>query len=771
MIIERIAIGSFGNLSDVSFEFGPGVNVITGQNESGKSMVAAFIRYMLYGFGTYHAANDLPEREKRVSWQSGTAEGSMDISLSDGRRFRIERRTEAIPQAGRIGYREESRLVDLSDGSVMRFTSLPGEEFFAVPEQVYTNTAYFGQLSGSRLNESEMAQAMENLLFSGDERVSSQRALQTMHEARRSLSHSSGVAGAIYELAAQTDATRLRLTQEMRKSNHIHKTETELHKLSERIANAEAERDRLSEVDTYYRAYLTICSFDKLHEIENTYATLVAERETLRRENGNGGFLPDEEYLTSLKTAERVTEIARQNYLRTAEKVNSVKEEGDITPEQKELARRTDEAGGASAVEAEYTRLHRLARRQRATAWTFLVLALLFLGLALFLLRPLTLTPVTALLGIAVLSSAVFSCLCFRGRFLTVRSIRSLCRRFDSGSGAELLCRMKEVEATGRLVEERRESILRAEENAEISRMNFENFRSELVALADKWSRYPIAPAEGRPYEAIESISVHARAFLDEDRRLSEEIAEVRGRMTALREELAGESEIAIRAQVPPPRREAMKKINYKTILEGLTYYRATCETFHAQYEDLLRELNEARRTAANPALIRSDLALMEERLSALRRRYRSYGIALDAIGNASDRLRAEISPRLSAFSGNLLSAATDGRYGSLEVTNRLSMAYRDGEELRPLPGLSDSTCEIAYISLRLALIDMLYEEMPPLCFDESLAHQDDGRLSHIIKLLDTVAIGGMQSILLSCHEREAEIAARVSEGARCFTL
>ena len=98
-------------------------------------------------------------------------------------------------------------------------------------------------------------------------------------------------------------------------------------------------------------------------------------------------------------------------------------------------------------------------------------------------------------------------------------------------------------------------------------------------------------------------------------------------------------------------------------------------------------------------------------------------------------------------------------------------MAYRDEEELRPLPTLSDSTCEIAYISLRLALIDMLYEEMPPLCFDESLAHQDEGRLSHIIKLLDTVADGGMQSILLSCHSREAEIAAQVSEDARCFTL
>ena len=51
MIIEKIEIKSFGALTDTVMEFSDSVNVIEGQNEAGKSTIAAFLRYMLFGFG------------------------------------------------------------------------------------------------------------------------------------------------------------------------------------------------------------------------------------------------------------------------------------------------------------------------------------------------------------------------------------------------------------------------------------------------------------------------------------------------------------------------------------------------------------------------------------------------------------------------------------------------------------------------------------------------------------------------------------------------
>ena len=768
MIIERIEIRSFGNLSGVTLTFGRGINVLVGNNESGKSTVAAFIRYMLYGFGTNHSPNDLPEREKRVSWQEKLADGEMDITLSDGRRLRIVRRTEAIPEGGRISYREDGSLINLDDGSVTGFRALPGESYFRVPEQLYTSTALFGQFSGARFSESEMENAMKNILFSGDERVSSERALKTMHEARNSLSHPSGVGGAIYELASKTDRMRTRLTQAMRSSARIHSTETELHSLRQKIASAEAERDRLAEIEGVYRGYLTIRAFDDLHEIESKHTALVEKRNALRRECGID-FVPDEAYLRELAVTEKVTDIAHKNYLRTLEKLESVKSAATVSPEAEELLRKTEEAGGRAAVDAQYDRLHRAVRRRYSFGWLLLVLSLLLGGAAAFLLRPLTLSPATSLSALAVLCILISSILFFRSGAAQDKALSAFCEHYGVISGADLLFRMNEADRIAREKAEAVESIRIAEENCEISRQNLEKLRHDLLALSRKWDKsYEL----GAPEDPILPLSDRVKTFFDEDKRLSGEIGEIRKQMLSQRAKLSGESEIAVRAQVPPGRREALEKVNFKTIQEGLVYYSNTCENLHAEYTELLGELNEHRRTAENPAMLRAELAALDERVADLRRRYRAYGIALDVIKNAEGRLRAEIAPRLSEFSGNLLEVATDGRYSALSVTDRLTMTYRDAEgNERQSPHFSGSTLELAYLSLRLALIDMLYKEPPPLCFDGILAQQDDERAKHVIKMLDTVAATGMQSILLTCHRRDAEIASAVSEGARCMTL
>ena len=769
MIIERLAIGHFGNLDGVTIDLGPRLNVIVGDNETGKSTVAAFIRYMLYGFGTVHSPDDLPEREKRVSWTAAVAEGTMDVRLADGRRLRIERSTRATEGAGRIGYLEDSRLTDLSDGSVARFRTLPGEEYFSVPEQVYVNTAFFGQFSDARVSEGEMTQAMENILFSGDERVSSLRALRTLRQARNSLSHPSGVGGAIYELQAQAEATSLRLSQALRLNTQIHKTETELHKLREKIASAERERDRLAEVDRDYGNYIAICTFDKLHEVENMHAALVSEHAALRRESGRNGFSPDEEYLASLVSAERILEISRKNYLRSAEKLESVRRETVTTPEAEAFLKKTDEGGGAEAIADAYTGLYKKALTLRVTAWLVAVLAAVLLGIGAVTVRPLVLSPVLAILLLFAMASAVISVLLFRTRSRTEARIGELCRRYEAATGADLLCKLGTVETTRRMLGERRENVLRAEENVAISLRNFEERRDELSALISRWRDRRLL---GSPEEAVESVSAEVRTYLVEERRLSEAVAEARGRVDALRAELEGISEITIRASLSPHNREKMKRINHKTVQEGLSYYRTTCDNFHKQYRTLLDELDEYRKHAENPAELRAEFAATTERIKALQERFRAYGIAADAIDSAQDSLRAEISPRLSGYASNLLSLATDGRYTGLEVTNRLSMSYADGDARHPLPGMSGGTREIAYITLRLALIDMLYKEKPPLCFDESMAHQDDGRTENILVLLDTIAeTEGMQSILLTCHDREARIAAQVSRETRRISL
>ena len=48
MNIKRIDIVSFGNLEKKSFDLSKGVNIIEGDNESGKSTTAAFIKFIFF---------------------------------------------------------------------------------------------------------------------------------------------------------------------------------------------------------------------------------------------------------------------------------------------------------------------------------------------------------------------------------------------------------------------------------------------------------------------------------------------------------------------------------------------------------------------------------------------------------------------------------------------------------------------------------------------------------------------------------------------------
>ena len=70
-------------ITDMTLEFSDSLNVIEGQNEAGKTTIAAFIKYMLYGFDNTEDKGSLSERNKRINWATGNAQGSMTVRVKD----------------------------------------------------------------------------------------------------------------------------------------------------------------------------------------------------------------------------------------------------------------------------------------------------------------------------------------------------------------------------------------------------------------------------------------------------------------------------------------------------------------------------------------------------------------------------------------------------------------------------------------------------------------------------------------------------------------
>lgn len=82
MRIERLAIDGFGLHRDLHLEFTPGLNVLLGPNEAGKSTLHAFLRAMFHG---------LPRGGPKYEPLAGGRHGGALTLARDGERFRVER--------------------------------------------------------------------------------------------------------------------------------------------------------------------------------------------------------------------------------------------------------------------------------------------------------------------------------------------------------------------------------------------------------------------------------------------------------------------------------------------------------------------------------------------------------------------------------------------------------------------------------------------------------------------------------------------------------
>jgi len=127
MHIDRIHVDSFGLLKDQVLAPAPGLTVVRGANEAGKTTVLAFVRAMLFGF----------EKDRYLPPDAGRRSGRLDLSLADGRTFRVERvATGDGGGAGRLRVLDR----DGNDGGAALLSGL----LHQVDEAAYRNIFAFG---------------------------------------------------------------------------------------------------------------------------------------------------------------------------------------------------------------------------------------------------------------------------------------------------------------------------------------------------------------------------------------------------------------------------------------------------------------------------------------------------------------------------------------------------------------------------------------------------------------------------------------------------
>ena len=178
MTIHHIHIVHFGMLSDFSLKLEKNLHIIEGENETGKSTISAFIRFMLYGLDI----KDVASCNRSINRQSGTAEGEMTVDVKAGR-FRVERKCVKTGTKDKPLFSDTCRIVNVATGEVEDNAS-PGELWLGFPRSIFRRLACFGQMTQSRVDTSSMRESIENLVFSGDEKINIKNATAHLAEER-----------------------------------------------------------------------------------------------------------------------------------------------------------------------------------------------------------------------------------------------------------------------------------------------------------------------------------------------------------------------------------------------------------------------------------------------------------------------------------------------------------------------------------------------------------------------------------------------------------
>lgn len=714
MKILEIYIERFGMLRERSIRFDGGLNVLSGENESGKSTVLSFIRYMLYGLP---AAKGARVTDTDRFGHDGAIGGTLTYATDSGARYRLERHTTDDG-------RDRAQVVDLASGRVTADPE-PGKRLFGVSEKVFSGTAFVSQADG--IGVAGLSGAIENILTSADVTVSVQKAADRLNQARRTLSPKKGDGGEIAQKKAALAAMEDELARSRENVRATCDTEAALRDAKKKQLALEEKKKaiaaKLAACDTFLlgrRIDLLADTEKKLSGYESALAVLDA---------------PPYAHLTD-----------------TAASLADRYQAAQDTPRQ--LSPADNGPGSETAAEAfeEGEYWESKSRLHLALGISMVIAGLL--GLAAAIVMIWFAFPVSQFV-VPLIATAICLALGIVFYVLQGRSVRQLNTILDDWA-------METLDDLGALAETeekfpeatmaRGEAAAAAEEAAGVA--------EEIRALAVECG---VVSAEDAPETDVDALLIALREKgqkADADRSLViGKIENFRGRIDVLREQVGDADRAEVAARCRELIRTPLGKEALSMDAEGFKKLQREREFTESAWAAQFRresELEKAFAAQNNAGLTPPDV--LSTRIYALRReiadmetRAAGFEMAYDALRTAGESLRADVTPQITERASLYMRQATGGRYDSLHVDPSFALSCQTSRGTVPIDTLSGGTAAAAYIALRLALMDVLLagHESAPLFADEAFSALDLPRLRAV---LDILASSGRQSILCSCR-------------------
>ncbi len=182
MIIRHAKIDNYGKLQNREFVFSPGINVIYGENEAGKSTLQSFLKSMLFGLEKTRRRNAPDEYSRYEPWDAPAwFAGELEFSVEE-KDFLLSRNFYRKEPVSRLVNLQDGEELSVEHGDLEMLLGGVGREAFEHTLAVSGTGNYPGEML-SRLVQDEM----QNMAQTGDGSFRLSRGLAYLEQKKREL--------------------------------------------------------------------------------------------------------------------------------------------------------------------------------------------------------------------------------------------------------------------------------------------------------------------------------------------------------------------------------------------------------------------------------------------------------------------------------------------------------------------------------------------------------------------------------------------------------
>jgi uncharacterized protein YhaN len=761
MRVERLTVNGFGKLAGRELELGPGLTVVHGPNESGKSTSHAALRASLFGLvsGGRRTRDETAAVERHRPWSEPRYGTVLELADTAGRRLRLEWDFDRSRYALRDAATGADLTAEHGAGADPRILA---RTLYGVDRDVYLRLGCVDQAELDRIGEpGSVRHAVESALTQADADASAGAAVEALKGHRSRLVGLNRAATKPLP-AAEAEAAGLRAEVERAAAE---RAEVERAAAGRDAARAEAEAAEarvhtLESVRDHLRAdELRL----RLDTAEGLAATVALATERLEADGDGAGFAPVEQMAAMRdRMHDLAAELGERTPVAAADTLAAETLErrcGELEATIAALEPHRGAADRAAAVEA-------AAVSARAASLPRGALATFAAGLVAAAAGAVAGLPVMIGIGVAAVAAAAGWAFAARRTGATRELDRLL-----PGSGT---CGER-LEAFRASVERDR-ALAVAERDLGDVRLELAELRTRLAGTAQLEAELrglhervatslrgcgidPTDLAEGlRVYDGREeSAQAHREATLtrtrasEELRRLlgSDSLDEARARLDQLEGRLNGHAALAVGRKLDDVERD-------------MAGARQARDRAAAESERLTATVAERLRMLPDVASLRERLDASEERVASLRHVDRVLRLAEEELAAAAADTYRDFAPRLNASLEAGMSRLTGGRYTHAFVDEELRVRVEAPETgaVVDLDQLSVGTQKQAYLVQRLELVRLLCpgDDALPVLLDDPFAHFDPDRLARTLEWLAEAA-RERQIVLFATQRRVAELA------------